>query len=146
MTTTEGRSLGTMVAYGFPGVDFACELTLARQFGAVVLEILPDWGRFPSPALVKRQAADADFRIHSAHGCWGSRSIAAGRVALGSTDPTTHRESVEGLKRCVDWLKEAEGTCLVVHPGGLSSRAEYAQRRDALARALLTLAEHARGT
>jgi sugar phosphate isomerase/epimerase len=80
--------------------------------------------------------------IHSAHGCWGARTIRAARVDLGATDPETHRASIDDLKRCADWLAEAGGTCLVVHPGGLSDPADRAGRRSALARGLLELAEH----
>ncbi len=90
-------------------------------------------------------AADHGLAIHSAHGCWGGRTIRADRVDLGSTDPTIHRESVDDLKRCTDWLEVAGGTCLVVHPGGLSDPADHAPRRAALARGLIELAEHASG-
>jgi sugar phosphate isomerase/epimerase len=140
------RSLGTMVAYGFPGVDLSAELMLARQLGAAVLEILPDWGRFPDPAVVRRQAADCNLRIHSAHGCWGGQSIRAARVDLGSPEINIHRESIDDLKRSVDWLRDAGGTCLVVHPGGLSVPEELTRRRESLARGLLELGEHARRT
>ncbi len=64
---------------------------------------------------------------------------------LGATDPTVHRQSVNDLKRCTDWLDEAGGTCLVVHPGGLSDPAERDARRAALTRGLIELAEHAAG-
>ena len=47
---------------------------------------------------------------------------------------------------CVDWLAAAGGKCLVVHPGGLSDQIEQAHRRAALARGLLRLADHARGS
>ncbi len=65
---------------------------------------------------------------------------------LGSPEAGPHREAVEDLKRCVDWLHEAGGTCLVVHPGGLSDPAQAASRREALARGLIALADHAQGT
>ena len=110
----------------------------------MVLEILPEWSRFPDPALVRRQAADRGLAIHSAHGCWGGRTIRAHRVDLGATDPATHRESVDDLKRCVDWLAEAGGTL----PGRPSRRAlrpgrSHRPPASALARGLLELAEHA---
>ena len=85
-----------------------------------MLEILPEWSRLPDPALVRRRSADRGLSIHSAHGCWGGRTIRARRVDLGSPDPSTHRESIDDLKACVDWLAEAGGRYLVVHPGGLS--------------------------
>ena len=138
-----GRSLGTMITYGYPEIDLADELALAARLGAEALEILPEWSRFPDPALVRRQAADRGLSIHSAHGCWGGRTIRAPRVDLGTTDQEVHRESVDDLRRCVDWLSEAGGTCLVVHPGGLSDPAARSDRRSALARGLLELGEHA---
>jgi sugar phosphate isomerase/epimerase len=132
-----------MITYGYPNVDLADELALAVRLGVAVLEILPEWSQFPDPAAVGRQAGDRGLAIHSAHGCWGGRTIRAPRVDLGSTDPETHRASVDDLRRCVDWLSEAGGTCLVVHPGGLSDRSERSDRRAALARGLLELGEHA---
>jgi sugar phosphate isomerase/epimerase len=131
-----------MVTYGFPDLDLDAELALAIQLGAAVLEILPEWGRLPDPALVRRRAAEWGLAIHSAHGCWGGRTIQATRVDLGSTQSSIWRESVDDLKRCVDWLDAAGGTCLVVHPGGLSDPAESAARRLALAAGLRELAEH----
>jgi sugar phosphate isomerase/epimerase len=137
------RPLGTMITYGYPDIELADELALAARLGAVTLEILPEWSRFPDPAVVRRQAADRGLSIHSAHGCWGGRTIRASRVDLGSTDRAVHRESVDDLKRCVDWLSEAGGTCLVVHPGGLSDPADRDARRSALMRGLLELGDHA---
>jgi sugar phosphate isomerase/epimerase len=132
-----------MITYGYPDIELADELTLAARLGASMLEILPEWRQFPDPALAQRQVADRGLSIHSAHGCWGGRTIRASRVDLGATDPAVRRESVDDLKRCVDWLAEAGGTCLVVHPGGLSDPADRAARRSALARGLLELGEHA---
>ncbi len=123
------RLLGTMVTYGYPDIDLDDELRLARRIGASVLEILPMWNRLLDPALIRARSAEFDLAIHSAHGCWGGQSIRAARVDLGSSDPTTHRESIDDLKRCVDWLKAAGGTCLIVHPGGLSSPAQQSRRR-----------------
>ncbi len=73
-------------------------------------------------------------------------TIRARRVDLGSLDPSTHRESIDDLKVCVDWLAEAGGKYLVVHPGGLSLAEESLERRDKLASGLWKLAEHARGS
>ncbi len=131
-----------MIIYGFPEVALADELELAVRLGVGVLEILPEWSCFPDPALVRRSAAERGLSIHSAHGCWGGRTIHAPRVDLGSTDPAVRRASIDDLKRCADWLAEAGGTCLVVHPGGLSESSERDNRRSALARSLLELAEH----
>jgi sugar phosphate isomerase/epimerase len=132
-----------MITYGYPDIDLPDELTLAVRLGAEVLEILPEWSRFPDPTLVRRQTIDRGLSIHSAHGCWGGRTIRATRVDLGSTEPAAHRAAVDDLRRCVDWLAEAGGTCLVVHPGGLSDPADRESRRAALARGLLDLGEHA---
>ncbi len=141
-----GRPLGTMITQGYPDLDLASELALAGRIGATVLEILPDWGRYPDPGEARRMASDVGMRIHSAHGCWGGRTIRASRVDLGSTDPATHRASVEDLRRCVDWLAEAGGTCLVVHPGGLSEASEAVARREAMAFGLVELGDHAAGS
>jgi sugar phosphate isomerase/epimerase len=135
-----------MVTYGFPDIDLDAELALAVRFGAALLEILPDWSRFPDPACVRMRAVDRGLAIHSAHGCWGGRTIRAARVDLGSTDPAAHRESVDDLRHCVDWLERAGGTCLVVHPGGLAGPEERIERSAALARGLAELAAHARGS
>jgi sugar phosphate isomerase/epimerase len=140
------RPLGTMVTYGYPGIELDDELRLARRIGARVLEILPMWNRFPDPAVVRSMASDFNLSIHSAHGCWGGQSIRAARVDLGATHAEVHRESIDDLKRCVDWLKAAGGSRLVVHPGGLSIPSEHSRRREALARGLLSLDDHAQGT
>ncbi len=137
------RALGTMVTYGYPGCTLEAELALAMRFRVEVLEILPEWSLYPDPGQLHLCAADHGLAIHSAHGSWGSRSIRADRVDLGSTNPAIHRESVDDLKRCADWLNEAGGTCLVVHPGGLSDPDQVEPRRAALARGLLELADHA---
>jgi sugar phosphate isomerase/epimerase len=140
------RILGTMVTYAYPGIELDDELRLARKIRASVLEILPMWNRLPEPALVRQKAAELGFVIHSAHGCWGGQSIRAARVDLGSVDAQTHRESVDDLKRCIDWIKQAGGLYLVVHPGGLSLPESQEERRAALARGLGALADHAEGT
>jgi sugar phosphate isomerase/epimerase len=114
--------------------------------GASVLEILPLWKALPDPVALRSNVADRGLAIHSAHGCWGGESIRADRVDLGSLDPSTHRASIDDLKRCVDWLEAAGGTKLVVHPGGLSAPADFDARRAALGRGLLEIAEHASGT
>ncbi len=137
------RALGTMIVYGFPNRKLEDELSLATLLGATLLEILPEWSSYPDPALVREGVSDRGLAIHSAHGSWGGTSTRARRVDLGTTDPSIHQESIDDLKRCVDWLEEAGGNCLVVHPGGLSLPEESRDRRAALARGLLALAEHA---
>lgn len=140
------RALGTMVVYGFADRDLDVDLAIARRLGASVLEVLPDWRALPDPKPLRRRVLDAGLDVHSAHGCWGGQSIEAARVDLGAVDPSAHAASVDDLKRCIDWLAEARGTCLVVHPGGLSNREQAEARSDALARGLIVLADHARGT
>jgi len=140
------RPLGTMVAYGFPHLALEDELALAGRLGAEVLEIFPEWRSEPDPRALRARVAAAGPSIHSAHGCWGGQTIRAARVDLGEPDPEPHRATVEDLKRCIDWLAEAGGTCLVVHPGGLSDPDQTVRRREALARGLRALAGHARGT
>ncbi len=140
------RLLGTMVTCGYPDIDLDDELRLARRIGASVVEILPLWNRLLDPALVQAKSAEFDLTVHSAHGCWGGQSIRAARVDLGSLHPQIHCESIDDLKRCVDWLRQAGGSYLVVHPGGLSSPAAHERRREALARGLSALADHAQGT
>jgi sugar phosphate isomerase/epimerase len=135
-----------MVAYGFPDRPLDGDLALAARLGAEVLEIFPDWPAFPDPWILRRQVEASGLAIHSAHGCWGSQTIRAPRVDLGQVDLGPHRESVEDLKRCVDWLADAGGTFLVVHPGGLSDPEQTERRREALVRGLNALAGHARGT
>lgn len=140
------RPLGTMVAYGFPKGDVAVDLAIASKLNASCLEILPDWQNLPDPISLRPRVDDLDLTIHSAHGCWGSQSIHAARVDLADLDETTRLASIDDLKRCVDWLNSAGGTCLVVHPGGLSDEAIFDRRRAALAESLLALADHAKGT
>ncbi len=139
------RPLGTMIAYGFPRGDVEVDLAIARQLGAEVLEILPDWRALPDPTPLRKRVLDLGLQVHSAHGCWGGRTIRAERVDLGHPDPRTWSASVDDLKRCVDWLETAGGSCLVVHPGGLSTPEDLPARCDALARGLLLLANHAEG-
>jgi sugar phosphate isomerase/epimerase len=135
-----------MVTYGYPQIELDDELSLAVRMGASLLEVLPEWSRLPDPALVRARVADRGLAIHSAHGCWGGRTIRARRVDLGTTDSIEHRESVDDLRGCVDWLVDAGGRCLVVHPGGLSHPEDREARRNALVRGLSELAEHARGS
>ena len=139
------RAIGTMITYGYSEDDLVSELELANRLGVALLEILPEWSRFPDPGRMRHGAADHGLAVHSAHGCWGGRTIRAKRVDLAATDVTTHRASIDDLKRCADWLDEAGGTCLVVHPGGLSDPRDREPRRAALAQGLLELAEHAKG-
>jgi sugar phosphate isomerase/epimerase len=140
------RPLGTMIIYGYPKLELATDLAIAERLGASCLEILPFWRNQPDPLPLRTIAGNQGFRIHSAHGCWGGQSIRADRVDLGSPDHATWSASLDDLKRCVDWLEAAGGSCLVVHPGGLSDQQDFANRREALILGLHRLADHVSGT
>ncbi len=137
------RKLGTMIVYGYPRAELSRELAIARQIGAELLEILPDWRAYPDPSELVARTRDAGLAIHSAHGCWGGQTIRARQVDLASLDPTILGESLDDLRRCVDWLHRAGGTYLVVHPGGLSDLTDFAQRRQLLIDSLKALATQA---
>ena len=139
ITTPIRRPLGTMIVYGYPKAELTGELAIAHRIGASLLEILPDWRSEPDPLELVARVEDAGLAIHSAHGCWGGQSIRARQVDLGSLETTTRLESIEDIKRCVDWLWSARGTFLVVHPGGLSDSTEHSDRRGALVESLRTL-------
>jgi sugar phosphate isomerase/epimerase len=146
ITTKIRRPLGTMIVYGFPKLGIEVDLAIASRIGAEVVEVLPDWRAFPDPVPLRTRVGDLGLKIHSAHGCWGGQSIQAQRVDLGSRDTRTWTESIDDLERCIDWLGAAGGSCLVVHPGGLSEPANSASRRDMLTCGLCLLADHASGT
>jgi sugar phosphate isomerase/epimerase len=140
------RPLGTMIVYGYAEKDVATDLDLALRIGATCVEILPLWRTYPDPKPLKRLVSDHGMTIHSAHGCWGSQAIAARRVDLGSLEPTVRQESVDDIRRCLDWIAEAGGRHLVIHPGGLSEPAESLARRSALIDSLNQLAGDAHAT
>jgi len=137
------RSLGTMIVYGYPKAPLAGELQIARRIGAGVLEILPDWRTYPDPRELHERTGAAGLGIHSVHGCWGGQTIRARQVDLGALDPSIRSESLDDIRRCVDWTQAAGGSFLVVHPGGLSDPVDFAARRAALLDSLRTLAPHA---
>lgn len=132
-----------MITQGYPGIKLAGEFDLAARIGASVVEVLPNWSVYPPPDDVARMSSERGIAIHSAHGCWGGQSIKASRVDLASTEASTHRASIDDLRRCIDWLEAAGGTYLIVHPGGLSNPDDLKPRRDALIRGLSELAEYA---
>lgn len=140
------RPLGTMIAHGFARGHVDVDLEIAVSLGARLLEILPDWRAYPDPIGLRKLVDDRGLSIHSAHGCWGGQAIRAHRVDLGDPNLVAQREGIDDLKRCIDWLADAGGTCLVVHPGGLSDPERLSERREALTRGLVELADHSRGT
>ena len=139
------RPLGTMVAYGFAGLDVSVDLRIAHRIGADRVEVLPDWRSLPDAATLRHRAADAGLLVHSVHGCWGPRSITANRVDLAQPDAGERAASLADLRRCAEWLAEAGGTCLVVHPGGPSTAEQAEARGERLRDSLITLADHAAG-
>ena len=102
-TDRRPRPLGTMVAYGFPGVEVRGDLAIAGRLGASCVEVLPDWRSLPDPVAFGALAADHGLAVHSAHGCWGRRTIQAQRVDLGEPEPTARRASIDDIRRCLDW-------------------------------------------
>ena len=143
ITPRIARPLGTMVAYGFGDKDVGHDLNLAVRMGASCVEVLPHWRSLPDPVALGRRVADLGLTVHSAHGCWGGQSIAAPRVDLGSIDDRTRLASLDDIRHCIDWTRQAGGRHLVIHPGGLSDPDEGATRSDALIRSLIALADHA---
>jgi sugar phosphate isomerase/epimerase len=140
------RPLGTMIVYGYPSLSLDGELEIAHKIGAQLLEILPFWASYPDPVFLRRRIEAGGFKIHSAHGCWGSQRIRADRVDLGGLEPSVRSASLDDLRHCVDWLSSAGGSCLVIHPGGLSDPVSFQARRHALIQGLSLLADHASGT
>jgi sugar phosphate isomerase/epimerase len=137
------RLLGTMITYGYPKISLESELDLAEFLGAQVVEILPEWSSFPDPAPLRRAVQDRGLVVHSVHGCWGGQSIRASRVEIAQADSAGRRDSVDDLRRCIDWLRAAGGSHLVIHPGGLSMKEDVESRRGWLAESLIELAGRA---
>jgi sugar phosphate isomerase/epimerase len=134
-----------MITYGFARGHLETDLAIASKLRADCVEILPDWRNLPEPDKLRARVVDAGFDVHSAHGCWGGQAIRARRVDIADPDESARRDGVDDLRRCLDWLNTAGGKHLIVHPGGLSDEPSRAGRRDALAKSLLELADHARG-
>lgn len=139
------RTLGTMVTCGFPRISLLSDLEVAARLGASCVEILPHWRERPSPDDAGRMIADRGLGLHSVHGGWGGQSIAADRIDLSSLDDRTHLDSIDDLKRCLDWARAAGATHLIVHPGGLSAPEDRLARSARLLDGLSRLADHASG-
>ena len=92
------------------------------------------------------ESQNRGFSIHSAHGCWGGQTIRARRVDLGSTDPSTHEESIDDLMRCVDWLAAAGASAWSSIPAACPTKPSRRTAARPSQRALVRLADHARGT
>lgn len=139
------RKLGVMVTAGFRNVATADDLRVARSIEAVCVEVLPNWRDCPDPGPVGREICDAGQLVHSVHGGWGSNSIVCERIDLGSGDERVRGESVDDVRRCIDWAVGVGARHLIVHPGGLSASEEMEIRAESLVRSLRALAEAAPG-
>lgn len=137
------RELGTMITHGFARGHLEADIRLAAELGARCVEVLPDWRNLPDPHELRNRLIDAGLRVHSAHGCWGGQSIKARRVDLADLEQSSRAESVDDIRRCLDWLSDLGGRILVVHPGGLSDPGAAIDRGRALLESLHTLADHA---
>lgn len=135
-----------MVVHAPPELNVRVDLQLARQLGATVVELLPDWESYPDPTELGKVVREEGFQVHSAHGCWGARSIKAANVDLSALEPQTRAESCWDIQRCIDWLSAAGGTHLVIHPGGLADPCEFEERKAALFDSLNKLVEFASQT
>lgn len=138
------RPLGTMVVHAPPRLPVTTDLALARRMGATMVEVLPEWNIFPDPGELGHLIREEGFTLHSAHGCWGSRTLRASRVDLAATDEQIRLASCADIRACVEWLDLAGGTYLIVHPGGLSDPLDQKSRSSALWESLNELAEFAR--
>ncbi len=138
------RPLGTMVVHAPPRLPVTTDLALARRMGATMVEVLPEWNIFPDPGELGHLIREEGFTLHSAHGCWGSRTLRASRVDLAATDEQIRLASCADIRACVEWLDLAGGTYLIVHPGGLSDPLDQKSRSSALCESLNELAEFAR--
>jgi sugar phosphate isomerase/epimerase len=138
------RDLGTMITYGYPRGHLETDLAIAARLGATCVEVLPAWAALPDPQVLRRRLEDAGVTLHSAHGCWGGQTIRADRVDLADLDEGRRQAGVDDVLRCLDWLAEAGGHHLIVHPGGYSAQEDQLARRDCLGSSLQQLAEKAR--
>ena len=116
-----------MVAYGYPDIDLGGRARPGRRLGAGCSRFCPDWGLFPDPGPVAGRSPT------------GPRDPQRPRL-LGRPDdprgprrPGQHRSGHpprvgRGPETVRRLAAEAGGTCLVVHPGGLSDPADRAAR------------------
>ena len=88
-------ALGTMITYGYPDIELADELSLAVRLGVEVLEILPEWGRFPDPALVRARRPTGACRstAPTAAGAAGPSARLASTWARPTRRPTASRST-----------------------------------------------------
>ena len=135
------RQLGTMVTYGFPKEQLATDLAIATWLGASQLEILPHWQSSPHPEPLRSSCEQSGIAIQSVHASWGRQSPSGIYVDLASTNSQCRQSSLDIVRSCLDWLEKVGGRYLVIHPGGLSERSEFAPRSEALISSLNSLAD-----
>jgi sugar phosphate isomerase/epimerase len=129
-----------MIVCGYEQHSMARQLDVVVRLRASHVELYPCWKTAPDPLGIGRQVRDAGLHVWSAHGPWGNETWSGGRVDLASTEADTLRRSVADVERAIEWLAQAGGKCLVVHPGVLSDAGEFERRRAALVQSLQELA------
>jgi sugar phosphate isomerase/epimerase len=141
------RPLGMMVVHSPAGPVLETDIKLAVAIGADLVEILPRWNELPRPNEISDKVKDAGLEIWSTHGPWGGQSIEADRVDLSDIRPQFRQDSIDDVRRALDWSASLGARIVVVHPGGLSDPDEIAERTDLLTQSLdlLSLEAGARG-
>lgn len=141
------RPLGMMVVHSPDGPILETDIKLAVSIGASLVEILPRWNILPPPNEIAAKVEDAGLSIWSTHGPWGGQSIEAARVDLSDIRPKFRQDSIDDLRRALDWSASLGARIVVVHPGGLSDPEEMPERTDLLTQSLdlLSLEAELRG-
>jgi sugar phosphate isomerase/epimerase len=139
-STHQRWPLGIMIVCGYEQHALPAQLEIVHRLGASHVEFYPRWQTAPDAGEVGRQVRDAGWAVWSAHGPWGNETWGHGRVDLGSPDSLLRRDSIGDVRRAIEWLAEAGGRCLVVHPGVLSDATDFDRRRAVLRENLADLA------
>lgn len=130
------RPLGMMVVHTPAGPILETDIKLAVSIGATVVEILPKWNFLPPPNEIAEKIEDAGLSIWSTHGPWGGQSIEAVRVDLSEIRPQLRQDSIDDVRRALDWSATLGAKIVVVHPGGLSDPQELTERTELLTQSL----------
>jgi len=125
-----------MVVHSPAGPILETDIKLALAIGASVVEILPRWNNLPPAKDIADKVKDAGLSIWSTHGPWGGQSIEASRVDLSESRPQFRQESIDDVRRALDWSASLGARIVVVHPGGLSDPDELPERTDMLTQSL----------
>jgi sugar phosphate isomerase/epimerase len=128
-----------MIVCGYEQHSLDDQLQVAIRLGASCVELYPRWRTAPDGGAVGRQIRDAGLEVWSAHGPWGNETWSEGRVDLAATIESQRQRAVADVQRAIDWLADAGGRCLVLHPGVLSDASEFQIRSDALSHSLSDL-------